>query len=178
MEKNMFDNTLILETICLYSAPVQLFLLHRTSSCFYRIISSQVFWRRKFARDGLLQIPFTKKDYVWAWLAEYNRRREAKVAVHAFKTGSGKQVSKGPLTLEEVNSLGIKDITPCYNNYYCELNFCRRKGVYFYVLHVVRKVVRQPGRFYHDVKQYQSFRKEMSREAFYRLLFLYYYKLG
>jgi hypothetical protein len=171
MEKNMFNNTLVLQSICLHSRPVQLFFLHRTSSCFQRIISSEGFWKRKFAQDGLMYIDLPKQDYVREWLTEYNKRRSAKLAMRKFGDSFRKH------TLEEINSIGIKDITPAYDNYYCEINFCRRKDAYFYVLHVVRKIDRQPGRFYHDVKRYQSYKREMPKEDFYRLLFLYHYKL-
>nr|WIL04861.1 hypothetical protein Cduv_381 [Cedratvirus duvanny] len=172
--------TLVLETICLCSSPMQLFFLHRTSSCFQRIISSEGFWKRKFAHDNLIQIPLIRQDYVWAWIAEYNKRKRAKMALTKFKSNSGKHglEEKKILSLEEVNSLGILDVVPLYSSYHCELNFYRYKGEYYYVVNVVKKVDRQPGMFYSDTKRYHGYRKDLSRKDFYNLLFLYYYRLG
>ena len=172
-------STLILETICLHSSPIELFFLHRTSSCFLEIVSTERFWRSKFAKDGLVQIPLCKEKYVCSWIAEYNKRKRAKKEVARFKTNSGKHglETKKPLTLQEVNSLGIKDITPLYSSYYCELDFYRNQGSYYYVLDVVKKTIRKPGMFYHDTKRYHGYRRDLCRKDFYILLFLYYYLL-
>ncbi|SPN79762.1 Hypothetical protein BRZCDTV_502 [Brazilian cedratvirus IHUMI] len=169
----MFDN--ILEVICLHCSPVLVFFLHRTSSCFLQIISREGFWRAKFARDGLLCIPLERKESVIAWLIEYNRRRNAKTSIKGFKSGDGSKY----LTLEEVASLGITDIKPIYSRYHCELFFYRRpkRNLYVYHVNVVRDIIREPGGFYHDVKQTQPYRREVGKKEFYQLLFLYYYKI-
>lgn len=92
-----------------------------------------------------------------------------------FKSGDGSKY----LTLEEVTSLGIADIKPIYSRYHCELTFHRRPKInlYVYTVSVVRDVIREPGRFYHDVKQSQPYRREVSKKEFYQLLFMYYYKI-
>lgn len=168
-------SVLVLEAICLNSTSVQLFFLLRTSSSFLQIISREKFWRKKFAKDGLLHIPLQRKECVQAWLIEYNARRNAKLLIKRFRSGDGAK----DLTLDQITSLGIQGIQPRYSDYVCELSFHRRpkRNLYVYNVSVVRKIKRQPGRFYSDVKQSHLYRREVSKEEFYNLLFMYYYKL-